>query len=236
MLRQGRLTRAQKLALESHWNTFGIDPDNAPLDLDAAFHRAAPVVLEIGSGMGATTATLARLHPENNYLAVEVHRPGVGALLKLAHDQGLSNIRVIMHDATEVLRRQIPENSLDEVYILFPDPWPKKRHHKRRLVNAAFLDLLLPAMKENARLLLATDAIDLARYLLEVCDTHPGLLNLAGPGNFAPTPAWRGETKFERRGRRLQHEIRDLIYVPLVPSNKVKEVTAGNSQGPRGGR
>ena len=230
------MTRAQRLALENYWGAFGIDPECGLLDLDAEFGGSGPVVLEIGSGMGRTTAAMARRHPENHYLAVEVHRPGVGALLRQIHDLGLSNIRVIMQDATEALRRQIPSRSLDEVYILFPDPWPKKRHHKRRLINTEFLDLLTSRMKDNARLFLATDSIELAGHMLEVCDAHPALMNLAAPGNFAPAVSRRGETKFEQRGRRLRHEIRDLIYAPAGPSSREKQVTAGNSHTSRGGR
>jgi len=210
--REGRLTAGQARALQDFWPDYGIDYFASPLDLDACFGRRAPRVLDIGCGMGETTLALAARHPENDYLGVEVHRPGVGRLLRGARERDLRNLRVICHDAVEVIRHQLPDNSLDEVFILFPDPWPKKKHHKRRLVSAAFLASLLPKMKDHARLYLATDWEDLAGHLLETCDACPGLMNLAGRGRFAPRPRWRPLTKFEERGRQLGHVVYDLIY------------------------
>ncbi|MBI2992764.1 MAG: tRNA (guanosine(46)-N7)-methyltransferase TrmB [Gammaproteobacteria bacterium] len=209
---RGRITSAQKEALYRHWHDFGIDYSPELLILDRVFGRAAPRILEVGSGMGDCTAALADRYRENDYLAVEVHRPGVGSLLRHAVSLGLSNVRIISHDVMDVLRDQLPERSLDEVYIFFPDPWPKKRHHKRRLVNVRFLDLLVPRMKDNARLFLATDLADLAGDMLRVCDAHAGLVNLAGKGNFAPRPAWRPATKFERRGKRGNQPAWELCF------------------------
>jgi tRNA (guanine-N7-)-methyltransferase len=212
VLREGRLTSGQARALEQHWPAYGIDFSRQPLDLDACFGRRAPRVLDIGSGNGDSTLALAARCPENDYLAVEVHRPGVGNLLRRAARAGLRNVRVIRHDAVEVLQYQIPDNSLDEVHILFPDPWPKKKHHKRRLVSTAFLELLLPKLKNHARLYLATDWPDLAEHMLEVCDAFPGLRNLAGRGRYAPRPLWRYRTRFEQRGEKREHQVYDLIY------------------------
>jgi tRNA (guanine-N7-)-methyltransferase len=212
VLRQGRLTDAQARALQDYWPVYGIDYQPAQIDIIRIFGRTAPKILDIGTGMGASLIELAQQHPENDYLAIEVHRPGVGSLIRSAQQLGLTNIKVICHDAIDVLRQQIPVRSLDEVYLFFPDPWPKKRHHKRRLVSPLFLTLLKPKLKENARLFLATDWQDLAEHMLTVCDQDPDLLNIAGTGNYTPRPAWRPETKFETRGRKLDHGVWDLCY------------------------
>ena len=212
VLREGRLTRGQARALEQYWPLFGLENTDEELDLNRVFGRPAPKILEIGTGMGEGIIALAGSHPENDYLAVEVHRPGIGSLLRLAAEQRLTNIRVINRDVVEVLGRQIPDRSLDEVYLFFPDPWPKKRHHKRRLLNNAFLSLLYTRLKSHARLYLATDRQDLAHYLRETCDEHPRFTNLAGRGNFAPRPVWRPLTKFEQRGTTLKQTARDLVY------------------------
>jgi tRNA (guanine-N7-)-methyltransferase len=214
VLRQGRLTSGQTRAIEQYWHKYGIDYTAGILDLDFSFQRNSSKILDIGSGMGETLVELAASHPENDYLAIEVHRPGVGSLIRLAAEKNLNNIRVINHDVVEVLKTQIDDSCLDQVYLFFPDPWPKKRHHKRRLVNSEFLALLVPKMKSNARFFLATDWRDLAEYMLSVCDQHPSLLNLAGSGNFAPRPSWRPVTKFENRGRSLKHKVWDLCYCP----------------------
>jgi len=212
VLRQGRLTDAQARALEEFWAIYGIDYSAARMDLDAIFHRTAPLILDIGSGMGETLIKLAQTHPDNDYIAVEVHRPGVGSLIKAAAGLGLKNVRVINHDVIDVLRYQLPDYCLDQVYIFFADPWPKKRHHKRRLVNTAFLNLLKPKLKPHARIFLATDWADLAEHLLGVCDQDPELMNLAGAGHYTPRPQWRPVTKFENRGIKLDHGVWDLCY------------------------
>lgn len=215
VLREGRLTKGQQHALDTHWKDFGIDFSREAIQLEHIFHRRAPKILDIGSGMGDSTLQLAGLHPENDYIAIEVHRPGVGGLIRQAAERSLNNIRVINHDVMEVLRYQLRGPCLDEVYIFFPDPWPKKRHHKRRLINPPFLDLLIERLKPNARLYIATDWEDLAEHVLKVCDNNPGLLNLANAGNACPRPEWRPLTKFEKRGQKLTHPVWDFIYGKL---------------------
>lgn len=212
VLRQGRLTRAQARAIDSHWGEFGIDYRDEILDLDELFGRDAPRILDIGTGMGETTLELARANPDNDYVAVEVHRPGIGRLLYGIAENELRNIRAINHDAVDVVNRQLPEESLTSVYIHFPDPWPKKRHHKRRLIQPGFINRLTALMKSEGQLYLATDSPDLAEYMLAVCDAAPGLINQAGRGNFAPRPLWRPLTKFEQRALDLNHGVWELIY------------------------
>jgi len=214
VLRQGRLTGGQKRALAESWRRYGLDYVSQPLDLDRVFGRSSIKVLDIGAGMGDTTLALAARHPESDFLAVEVHLPGVGGLLRGADAAGLGNIRVIRHDVVEVLRWQIRPASLDEIYIFFPDPWPKRRHHKRRLLNREFAAILAARLRQNGRLFLATDWPDLAAHMLRVCDSEPELFNLAGRGNYSPKPAWRPLTRFESRGRRQGQPIRDLVYAP----------------------
>ena len=212
VLRQGRLTSGQASALKNHWASYGIDYNQEGLDLDLEFKKRRPVSLDIGVGSGDTTLHMAKHHPENNYLAIEVHQPGVGSLIRRAQEAGLENIRVICHDVIEVLEYQLADNSLDQVCIFFPDPWPKKRHHKRRLVNERFLDLLIPKLRANARLHFASDWLDLAEHVLGVCEQHSGLSNLAGKGSYSPRPHWRPLTRFERRGAGLNHQVYDLCY------------------------
>ncbi len=211
-MRQGRLTKAQADAIERYWAQFGIEHRDELLDLHALFNRDAPRALDIGTGMGETTLKLALENPENDYLAVEVHRPGIGRLLYGIAEYGLTNIRVINHDAVDVINRQIPEESMTSIYIHFPDPWPKKRHHKRRLVQPGFINRLTTRMKTEGQLYIATDSPDLAEYMLAVCDAETGLINLAGHGHFSPRPLWRPLTKFEQRGLELNNRIRELIY------------------------
>lgn len=235
VLRQGRLTSGQKRAIDEYWNTYGVPFSKETLNLDKVFARRAPKILDIGSGMGDTTAALAQRHPENDYLAVEVHRPGVGSLIRLAIEHGLTNIRIICHDVVEVLRYQLPAVSLDEVYVFFPDPWPKKRHHKRRLVNGDFVALLASKVKSHARIYLSTDWGELAEHMLKVCDGSVELTNLAGRGCFAPRPRWRPYTKFERRGFRLRERSWDLVYGLSGFRTESKDEMAGNSDAARRG-
>ncbi len=200
----------QARALAELGPRFLIPYAESPLDLDAAFGRKAPKVLEIGFGMGETTARIAAEHPDIDYLGVEVHTPGVGALLKRIGELGLSNVRIIQHDAVEVVRHMLPVASLDGVHIFFPDPWHKKRHHKRRLIQPEFVRLLVSRLKTGAYLHLATDWEDYAWQILEVLTAEPLLVNTAE--GFAARPTYRPLTKFEQRGLRLGHKVWDLLF------------------------
>lgn len=212
VMRGGRATAAQQRALCEQWPRYGFDYCAAPTDLDALFGRAAPRTLEIGFGNGEFLAALADRQPARDFLGIEVHPPGVGHLLQLAAAAEITNLRVSRHDAVEVLRDQLAPACLDEVLVLFPDPWHKKRHHKRRLVNPAFAALAASRLIIGGRLHLATDWEDYARQMLEVLDAEPLLRNRAGPGEFAPRDASRAPTRFERRGERLGHAVFDLEY------------------------
>jgi tRNA (guanine-N7-)-methyltransferase len=210
VLRQGRVTEAQSRAVERLMPVYGIAFAPAPLDLEAAFGRRAPKILEIGFGMGETTAAIAQAHPDSDYLGIEVHTPGVGALLRRIESLGLTNVRVIRHDAVDVLEKRIAPASLDGVHVFFPDPWPKKRHHKRRLLQPDFVRLLASRMKPGAYLHAATDWEDYALQMLEVLSAEPLLANTAT--GFAPRPESRPPTKFEARGARLGHGVWDLVF------------------------
>ena len=172
--------------------------------------RRAPVVVEIGSGMGETTARIAAEHPETDYLAIEVHAPGVGSLLKRVEEEGLANVRVVQHDAAEVVRDMVPPDSLAAIHVFFPDPWPKKRHHKRRLLQPAFAALAASRLARGGQLHVATDWQEYAEHVLAVLSEVPGLRNNAA--GFAPRPPWRPQTKFEQRGLRLGHGVWDLLF------------------------
>jgi tRNA (guanine-N7-)-methyltransferase len=211
VLRQGRFSPAQQRAYAELMPRFGVPYRAAALDFTAVFGREAPVVVEVGSGMGETTAIIAAEHPEVDYLAIEVHAPGVGALLRRVDEAGLGNVRVVQHDAVEVLRHMVPPGSLAAIHMFFPDPWPKKRHHKRRLVQPEFAALAASRLAHAGRLHVATDWQEYAEHMLEVLDGVAGLRNSV-PG-FAPRPPWRPETKFERRGRGLGHGVWDLVFI-----------------------
>jgi tRNA (guanine-N7-)-methyltransferase len=211
-MRGGRITEAQQRALESLWPKYGIPFQPAPLDFAAAFGRHAPVTLEIGFGNGDNLAAQAEAHPERNYLGVEVHRPGVGRLLLGLEERLLRNARVICHDAVEVLAHQVAPQTLDEVLILFPDPWPKKRHHKRRLVQAPFVELVADRLRVGGVLRFATDWQPYADAALEALSASPRLRNLSSDGTFVPRPLERNPTRFEKRGERLGHDVWDLAY------------------------
>lgn len=210
VLRQGRLTPAQQRAVETLLPLYGIPYAAKSLDLERAFGRAAPKILEIGFGMGTATAQIAAANPDKDYLGIEVHTPGVGNLLKLMEEQGLANLRLIQHDAVEVLRHMIADASLDGVHIFFPDPWPKKRHHKRRLLQAEFVALLCSKLKPGGYLHFATDWEEYAQWTLDVLRAEPRLANTAV--DYAPRPEYRPLTKFEQRGLNLGHGVWDLIF------------------------
>jgi tRNA (guanine-N7-)-methyltransferase len=210
--RAGRITDAQVRALEALWPKYGVEFGANALDFNALFGRTAPRVVEIGFGNGANLARMAAAHPERDYLGIEVHRPGVGRLLLALEEGHLTNVRVICHDAVEVLAQQIPQQSLDEVMILFPDPWPKKRHHKRRLVQSSFVELVTERLRPGGIVRMATDWQPYAEEMLAVLTAHPRLKNLAPDGTYIPRPAERNATRFEKRGERLGHDVRDLAF------------------------
>jgi tRNA (guanine-N7-)-methyltransferase len=210
VLRQGHLSPAQQRAVDTLMPRYGIAYAAAPLDLTQAFGRAAPKILEIGFGMGDTTAAIAKAHPEQDYLALEVHTPGVGNLLKLIEAEGIGNVRIIRHDAVEVLRDMIPDGSLDGVHIFFPDPWHKARHNKRRLIQGPFVAALVQKLKPGAYIHAATDWQDYAEQMLAVFSAEPQLQNTCA--DYAPRPDYRPLTKFEQRGLRLGHGLWDLVF------------------------
>ena len=211
MLRQGRYSQAQARAHETLMPQFGIAYQPQPLDFAAAFGRDAPTVLEIGFGMGETSAAIAKLVPDKNFIGVEVHTPGVGSLLRYCQIDNLHNIRIIQHDAVEVLNNMIPDASLHGLHIYFPDPWPKLRHQKRRLIQPAFVKLLVSKLAPNGYLHLATDWENYAEQMLAVLQAETGLFNTAD--GYALRPAWRSESNFERKGINKGHSVRDLLFV-----------------------
>jgi tRNA (guanine-N7-)-methyltransferase len=210
VLRAGRVSNAQQRAQDNLLPVYGIPYRAERLDLDQAFGRHAPRILEIGFGMGETTAHIAAHHPEIDYLGVEVHTPGIGSLLKQIGEQGLTNIRIIPHDAVEVLNNMIGPESLDGVHIFFPDPWPKKRHHKRRLIQPALVSLLCEKLKPGGYIHAATDWEQYAEHILAVLSAEPKLENTAA--GYAPKPEYRPTTKFETRGLKLGHGVWDIVF------------------------
>jgi tRNA (guanine-N7-)-methyltransferase len=208
--RAGRLSTAQAKAIETLSPQFCIPYVKAPLDLDQAFGRTAPTVLEIGFGMGDTTAKIAAGMPEKNFVGVEVHTPGVGALLKLIGEQELTNLRILQHDAFEVVTHMIAPDSLAGVHVFFPDPWHKARHNKRRLIQGPFVQLLVSRLMPGGYLHCATDWQEYAEQMLQVLGDEPTLQNTAD--GYAPRPAYRPVTKFENRGLRLGHGVWDLVF------------------------
>ncbi|MFZ1907165.1 MAG: tRNA (guanosine(46)-N7)-methyltransferase TrmB [Steroidobacteraceae bacterium] len=220
--RAGRITPAQQRALDDLWPKYGVPPApdeapgaaglGAPLELGALFGRDAPRTLEIGFGNGENLAALAGAHPEHDYLGVEVHRPGIGRLLRTLEERHLGNVRVLCQDAVELLGERIAPGSLREILILFPDPWPKKRHHKRRLVQPPFVACAARALETGGMLRLATDWQPYAVEMLAVLNAAQGLANLAPDGGFLPRPAERPPTRFEVRGTRLGHGVWELGF------------------------
>jgi len=209
VLRQGRLSAAQARAIdEGRSNVIAYAP--APPDVDAAFGRAAPTIVEIGFGMGHVTADIAALRPAENFIGIEVHTPGVGSLLKMLKERELTNVRVVQHDAVEVITHMIADASLAGLHIFFPDPWPKKRHHKRRLIQPAFTKLLAQKLIPGGYLHCATDWQEYAGHMLEVLKQEPTLANSAP--DYAPRPVYRSESNFERRGLKLGHGVWDLVF------------------------
>lgn len=212
VLRTGRMTPGQQRAYDENWQRWGLAPEDGPLDFVTAFGREGPRVLEIGFGMGQSLVTMAEAAPASNFVGIEVHKPGVGKLFHSMVERDVDNIRVYCHDAVEVLRDCIPENSLDTAQIFFPDPWHKKRHHKRRLVQPAFIAQLVLRLQPGGILHLATDWENYAQQMMAVLSGAEGLSNCAGEGQFAPRPEHRPLTKFELRGERLGHGVWDLVF------------------------
>lgn len=210
VLRQGRVSAAQQRGLETLMPRYGIPYAAQPLDLEAAFGRSAPKIMEIGFGMGEPTAKIALAHPQNDYLALEVHPPGVGSLLKQIDEQGIQNLRIIQHDAVEVLRDMVADNALDGVHIFFPDPWHKARHNKRRLIQTPFVAALVQKIKLGGYIHVATDWQDYAEQILAVLSAEPLLQNTAN--GYAEKPAYRPLTKFEQRGLKLGHGVWDVVF------------------------
>lgn len=210
VLRQGRVSNAQRRAHDTLLPQYGIAYRDSALDLPQAFGRSAPCVLEIGCGMGETTVAIAAAAPEKNFLGIEVHTPGVGSLLKQIEEQTLSNLRVIQHDAVAVMQHMITPASLDGIHIFFPDPWPKKRHHKRRLIQPPFVALAAARLKPGGYLHAATDWQEYAEQILAVLGAEPLLKNSAT--GYAERPAYRPQTKFETRGLKLGHGVWDIVF------------------------
>lgn len=210
--RAGRITPAQARALDELWPRYGLDPAARPLDLDATFGRHAARVLEIGCGNGDTLLALAAAHPERDFIGIEVHEPGVGHALLRAAQAGLGNLRMSRDDAVEVLEQQIPDGAIAEALIFFPDPWPKARHHKRRLIQPGFAALLSRKLERGGLLRAATDWQNYAEQILAVLNACPELRNCAADGGYAPRAQDRPPTRFERRGQRLGHDVWDFAY------------------------
>ncbi len=211
--RQGRLSETQQYALNHLWKHYGLAIDSGRLDFNAVFNRTAPVVLEIGFGMGHSLVTQAKQAPEKNYLGIEVHKPGIANVLAAIEAEQLTPIRLFNTDAIEVLQKCIPDNSLTTVQLFFPDPWPKRRHHKRRLVQPAFVALIGQKLITGGRFHLATDWRDYAVHMMKVLSTAADFTNVIAPQQYAPRPLERPLTKFELRGQRLGHEVFDLVFV-----------------------
>jgi tRNA (guanine-N7-)-methyltransferase len=211
VLRAGRMGTGQERALQALGPRYLIPFQHGPLDPHAVFGRTAPLVVEIGFGMGQATADIAQARPDTDFLGIEVHEPGVGALLQRIEERQLGNLRIVQHDAVEVLQSMVAPDSLAGVHVYFPDPWPKKRHWKRRLIQPPFVHLLASRLAPGGVLHCATDWMPYADQMLEVLGAEPLLRNTAD--TFAPRPAYRPETKFERRGLALGHGVRDLLFV-----------------------
>ena len=209
--REGRLTTGQQRALQDLWPRFGLET-NTPLDLDSVFGRTAPRTLEIGFGNGDALLTMAANQPETDFIGIEVHRPGVGRLLRELQQRALTNVRVLREDAVPILWNCLPDGCLDRLLLFFPDPWHKQRHHKRRIVQPEFIELLARKIKCGGILHMATDWEDYAQHMLRVTDQSTAFRNCAGAGNYSPKPGYRPTTKFEQRGQRLGHGVWDLLY------------------------
>jgi tRNA (guanine-N7-)-methyltransferase len=212
VLRSGRKTESQQRAYEMLWPRFGLRTiDGIPASLSPDGHTGE-VVLEIGFGMGDSLAEMASCHPETFFIGIEVHKPGVGRLMNLAEERGISNLRIYAEDALEVLEKSVPDHRLSKVQLFFPDPWPKKKHHKRRIVQPSFARLVQKKLRPGGVLHMATDWQNYAEQMMEVMSQTEGFANVAGPGQFSPRPSSRPATKFEQRGLKLGHGVWDLLF------------------------
>ncbi len=217
VLREGRMTKGQQRAMDELFPRLGIPYRKELLDWYQIFGNSNPVVLEIGFGMGRSLVEQAKAHPERNYVGIEVHRPGVGACLLLAEEAGVDNLRVMNHDAVEILRDMVPENSLSGLQVFFPDPWHKKKHHKRRIIQIEFIDQVRSKMKLGGFVHLATDWENYAEHMLQVMQQAQGWKNQSPEGDYVPRPEDRPLTKFEQRGERLGHGVWDLMFLKTKP-------------------
>lgn len=212
VIRAGRLTKGQEGALERQWPKLGLELSDEPIKVSEVFGRESQVVLEIGYGMGQSLIQMAKDAPEKDFIGVEVHLPGVGSLLNFAEESGVTNIRTYKDDAIEVLKR-IPDASIDTVQLFFPDPWHKKKHHKRRIVQTEFAQTLRRILKPGGQFHMATDWQNYAEHMMEVMEAQEGYRNQAGENQYTPRPEHRPLTKFEKRGQNKGHGVWDLIFV-----------------------
>ena len=212
VIRAGRMTEAQQRGYNELWSIYGLELSDEVIDLQAVFENQAPTVVEIGFGMGDSLAEMAKAAPDINFIGIEVHRPGVGRLLHLAEEYDLKNLRVYCDDAIEVLKRSIPDDCLERLQLFFPDPWHKRRHNKRRIVRPEFMALVRQKLATGKVFHVATDWQDYAEFIVQLMDSVPGYKNQAGGAQYSVKPAYRPETKFERRGERLGHGVWDLLY------------------------
>ena len=209
--RQGRITQGQQLALDSHWNQYCLDP-NVVYDFNQVFGRVAPLIVEVGFGTGDSLAEMAAANPDNNYIGIEVHKPGVGHLMLLLDQHGLTNVRIYYHDAIDIIEHKIADQSLAGVHLFFPDPWPKNKHHKRRIVRPSFVELLVKKLKPDGYFHTATDWKNYAENMLKVLSAGVGISNASPTGNYCERPEYRPLTRFEQRGICLGHGVWDLIF------------------------
>lgn len=206
------MTEGQQKAYDQNWQKYGLDVTEHCIDLSQIFGRVAPLVVEVGFGMGASLVQMAEESPDKDFIGIEVHPPGVAKIMMLAEEKGLSNLKVFCHDAIEVLGNSIPEGAVETFQLFFPDPWHKKKHNKRRIVQSEFVQLVRRVLTDTGVFHMATDWEPYAEHMLEVLEAEDGFKNVAGEGKYHPRPDWRPLTKFEKRGEKLGHGVWDLLY------------------------